>query len=391
MNSEEASRRGFACPHEGIDESYLQLLVVEQARQVCERFLDRHADRLTQQSSGLASVLSDSTRRGSSFETTWDMTFGAIYSALFLNEVCDADRRACALALRLHECGRAGEWELRLQRPTRLRFDRWLLPRADKLKVTATDGRISIHASGEGAPHRAIFQRGYSEWRGTGAARLPKLAKPGSQWIILTADAIEDEGFEDVPSDIDRQVPDCLVARCEEAMSLLEDHAQIYVRWINRVVRRIVPLQSIPNMTRSGSDARAPGVIFLSNEAAPVLIGEMLVHEATHQYLFIAGRLEKLDDGTDQTLYFSSVRKVHRPLYFIVLAYHAVGNILLFYRALRESGFPDKDMPGGEGFMPVEGRLKGQLATLEETLQNATALTALGRALWQPLYARIHE
>jgi HEXXH motif-containing protein len=72
-----------------------------------------------------------------------------------------------------------------------------------------------------------------------------------------------------------------------------------------------------------------------------------------------------------------------------LIAYHAFGNVLLFYRMARARALPaDQD---GLDIAKRMKQLEQQLETLEKALQTTTALTPLGRALWEPLYERIHD
>ena len=161
------------------------------------------------------------------------------------------------------------------------------------------------------------------------------------------------------------------------------------MHWIGYVLRDLIPLPDRSGMHNSGSEYLLPGVICVSNQNDPWALAEMLVHEATHQYLYILNRLGPLDDGTDQTLYFSPIRNMGRPIHFIVVAYHAFGNVLLFYRTVRDAISADREA-GARIHRRVE-ELDPQLAGLEHALQTTKALTPLGRALWEPLYEEVHR
>jgi HEXXH motif-containing protein len=109
----------------------------------------------------------------------------------------------------------------------------------------------------------------------------------------------------------------------------------------------------------------------------------MLIHEATHQYFHLLARYGALDDGTGE-MYFSPIKGTERPVNMILLAYHAFGNVLLFYRLcrrkrLKDAGYCRKN----------ELQLLPQLRKLEEALVHTNALTPLGEALWRPLAVRL--
>jgi HEXXH motif-containing protein len=99
----------------------------------------------------------------------------------------------------------------------------------------------------------------------------------------------------------------------------------------------------------------------------------------------LLNRLGEFDDGSDPALYYSPIRHTGRPIRWILIAYHAFANVLLFYRCCAANGL-DKD--------PYcrlnEKVLVPQLEQLEGALRKSRALTPLGRALWEPLAAKIH-
>src|SRR6185312_15271355 len=93
----------------------------------------------------------------------------------------------------------------------------------------------------------------------------------------------------------------------------------------------------------SGSSASEPGRCHMSVRAGQVKLAEMLVHEATHQYYYLVTRLGPVDDGTDSTLYYSPVKNCYRPLAYILIAYHAFANVLLFSQRCLDAGYDDRD------------------------------------------------
>jgi len=160
-------------------------------------------------------------------------------------------------------------------------------------------------------------------------------------------------------------------------------HSPQYLRWIQRLVRQILPLHDGPGMTTSSTAEWRPGVLYLANRLDPSALAEMLLHEGSHQYMYVLRRLGSLDDGSDPSLYYSPLSRQMRPLATIVLAYHAVGNILLFCR----------DCPSSSRLRPrrVEKDYSEALAAYEGVLRGSRALTRLGAALWEPISERLRD
>src|SRR5262249_18543782 len=120
-----------------------------------------------------------------------------------------------------------------------------------------------------------------------------------------------------------------------EALSYLEQNAHPYANWVWRVLRGIIPLWAAEGLTLSSSNPHHPGVVQLSIGQDPLVLAELLVHEASHQYFHLMEYVGPVDDGSDSTLYYSPFKGTERPLRAILLAYHAFANVLLLYRARR--------------------------------------------------------
>jgi HEXXH motif-containing protein len=232
---------------------------------------------------------------------------------------------------------------------------------------------------------KASFHRQGGRWVARGAQPLPALGGEDCPILLFRESAIEGLEFGG-PLRIAR-VPPALIARqCNAAVALLRRHAPVYLRWVKEVVRSIIPVNANLSGIIAGSDFTKPGVVQISFPIGTVLLAETLVHEASHQHLDVVRRLGPVHDGSDQTLYYSPIRKTGRPIDKILVAYHAFANVLLFYRLCRASGLRDR------GYIKRnEEKLLPQLAQLEAPLHRSRALTSLGKAIWEPLADRIHH
>ncbi len=173
-------------------------------------------------------------------------------------------------------------------------------------------------------------------------------------------------------------------AALQQAIALLRLHSPRYLRWVDRVLRGVMACNGTANQLRSGSDFDLPGIVQMSFPASPVAHAEMLVHECSHLNYQILTRLGDVDDGSDETLYFSPVKRTGRRIDRILLAYHAFANVMLFYRDCIATGIDD------DGYCErnIEATMP-QLATLDQALRTTPALTPLGRALYEPLAAAL--
>jgi|SRR5208337_4454286 len=386
---------GFSCPQAGLDNEFLELVVTEHAQQTVQKFIECYGGRTEIRSGGLGAVFSNWLQGTDIFETAWNSAFGEVFAAVFRNGAQDIERSAAMLALRLHEFGHAGEWKLQLAKPAYFRFDRWLLPPADAMEVSATPQVVTLNMGTANVWRKTTFQRDENGWETNNLEALPVLTRPGIRWTILTAESVapsstvllqtEVLGYSD--EDVDTQ-PELLLRSCDTAVSLIAEFADIYLAWVGKVIRELVPLRARSGIFKSGSIDLSPGVICVSNSVSnqefPWALAEVLVHEATHQYLYIARRLGRMDDGSDNTLYFSPFRNTGRPIYNILITYHAFANVVLFYRTALAHGL-SADAISALAVQKRVKELEQKLQPLEQGLQSTTSLTPLGLALWEPL------
>jgi HEXXH motif-containing protein len=379
--------RGFSCPQEGLDEAFMELVSVERARQITHLFLQGYAMELNRRSKGLVSLLERWLGSETEFATSWEMSWGELYKPLLTDSASDLASAVSSVALWLGACGVPGEWSVTLERPVRLRWGRWLLPAADSIAVQSNEKSSRISARLENVPQEARFERIAEEWEAAdGAQRLSEFGTRYKQITLLPSEGVPktfDIDFDLLPYAVSELQPE-MVETCQNTVAFLEKYAPVYLWWVLRVVRHLLLLKPDPTTSSSGSDQDTPGLIYMSYTSELPWLAESLVHEASHQYMMMLHWLGPLDDGTDTNLYYSPLKQTGRPLSRIALAYHAVGNILLFYRLCRATGAPDNGY-----WARQEPRATAQLKQLEAPLRNNPALTSIGQALCHPLMERL--
>ncbi len=381
MSELDRACRGFSNPFEPFHEGFLDAVVVAHARESVRRFLDRLAGEVRPTSDGLVPALERWLGTPASLEDVWDVAFGRLGVESREGAPPDATHRAAAAGLRIAERGAAAEWEARLDPGVRLTVGASLLPGGDRLRVRSNSRRLEIE-----------LRRGRRSWRwalprpGRSASRLDdaeplSFARVGEKSRIL----VLREGAPGLDTSVEEAVadrdPDSMAPPLEAVLRLVGRHSPRYLRWIERLVRQVLPLRDAPGMTTSSTAEWRPGVLYLANRPDPAALAEMLLHEASHQYMYVLRRLGPLDDGSDPALYPSPLSGRMRPLATIVLAYHAVGNILLFCR----------ESPDDSRLRPrrIEEEYAAARAAYERVLTGSRALTRLGAALWEPLYERL--
>jgi HEXXH motif-containing protein len=117
------------------------------------------------------------------------------------------------------------------------------------------------------------------------------------------------------------------------------------------------------------------------------LLGEMLVHEATHNYCSLASRLGSLTDCLHKELYHSPFLNAMRPLDAILVTYHAYANVYSFYRSCLGAAPDSRDVCVER--MQV---ILGDLRVIEDSIiKNRDRLTPIGAALIDPLIRELRN
>jgi len=377
---------GFSCPLESFNESLAQTIASEYARSVLDVFVQRFAQVLSK--TGLDDSFSNLLHADLPLELAWSSDLGSLYKATRLGDEDHAIRNAAAFALSAGAKGFGGEWQLELSNATKFFWDDWALPVCDKLTVICSDASASIKLSLGGDQTQVSFVRSLDGWKCETPARATRLPSFGSgrhRLVLLPRSAALDSGvFHDVNDAalaLETFSP-ALIEILTQALDLLEEHLPHYFDWIVRIIRRVAVLHSGRNVLHSGSPENQHGTILISDNFRVLSVAEMLIHEASHQYLELLNKLGPTVDPGHTKLYYSPVKQCDRPLHKILLAYHAFANVMLFYRGVAECGLADSRF---EKFQTV---LNDELRQLEHALLENDAILPIGRALVEPLIKR---
>jgi HEXXH motif-containing protein len=384
--------RGFSCPQHGLEEESWATIAIEYARSVVERFLKHHGPTLRTAGRGLDDVIAAWLRDDIHPQSAWAPIYGLLGTFLSRSPHLTPCEAAVRLGLWLHVQGVRGEWEFRLDAPTRLRWDRWLLPALDHIRVRSDGARARLRGKTQGTGLDFRFSSNRGDWSPDdtdlpGTLSAPQVRLGRHRLTFLLDDALEAPEFSFLRHEVlDKSKWAAAPQRLDEAATLLRSISPDYLDWADRVLRYVIPLNGGPKTVNSGSSESQPSVIHGSFGCPVGARAEILIHEATHQYFHLITRLGPVEDGSDTTEYYSPIKRRGRTIRYILVAYHAFGNVLLFYRACRRRGYLDED-----GYCTDNEReLAPQVEQLEAGLRRTTGLTPLGRALWEPLAERIH-
>ena len=314
---------GFSCPLEPFDETLAQTIAGAYARSVLEVFIERFNQVLTK--NGLYDQFSCLLNVDLPLELAWSLELGNLYNAALSGDDSHALKSAAAFAL--------------------------------------------MADANEAAP----------------ALRLPSFGNGNRRLVLVPRDVALDSGvFHDVDDAAEalETFSPALIEVLTETFDLLAEHLPHYSDWVVRIIRRVAITNSDHKILRSGSHPNRHGTIHISDNFRVLSVAEMLIHEASHQYLELLSKLGPTVDPGHTELYYSPAKKCNRPLDKILLAYHAFANVMLFYRDVAECGLADAYNA------QFQNTLKAELRQLEQPLVENDAILPIGRALIEPLIER---
>lgn len=353
---------------EGCD--LLEALTIESCRQAVRAFVKNVSSRVDLPTP-LITVLSNFSERITKFEDAWDPVLGAIYHAQRNQDALFLSRVSVELAIRAHTAGEAGSWHLEFPFPTSIPLATSLIDDVSALTAEA-DGQATWLeiVTQTGSIQRVLVGSDGQSWH-TGI-REPTLAN----FAYRTR-----EDYSASPAPVEPEMVNALAG----GIYLLDTTSPLYAEWVRRVVRQVAPIQCHGTQVSSWSSLHYPGLVSLTLFDSPLDMAETLVHEASHQRYHMLDRcLPMIRLGAAETLAWSPIKQCHRPLPMILLAFHAFGNIALFFRDVRASGALDH-----AGFRYHMSDLCAWLPAMAETLGCSRALTCDGDRFWRDLYARV--
>ena len=307
----------------------------------------------------------------------------------------ERDRVDAAELLAFAYCGFDGEtvagWDFALADPVRLLLHGYLFDLdglirvtidRDTMRVDRADPPLRIDMKRDGGGVTATI----ADPTGTANARLPHPiggAALGGRYMFAWHDGDEDEGeLADFwpPSasiDTDAGFLEESCAQVAEAMDVIADVAPQFTRWIAESVRGIAasPRAGDDPFT-SGSAMYRPGCISLAFPIDVDGLAELLVHEASHQHFNMLSLVAPMSTGSDTAQYYSTLKGRNRDVKTILLTFHAVANMAIFWRLLIERrGSTDRRE---KGLLTMRNHATSLVAHLEAS----SGLTTVGREFW---------
>lgn len=314
-----------------------------------------------------------------------DLGFAPEYGrAIQILETENLGASVAQFALALHEAGFCDEWSLKDLNPGLVSFAGHSILVKSFLSVKSSKDQVNIETASSAGPIHFEFARIEGVWTMAGSELQPNVkirnrsipvfigpnAHPTNLWFAAT----------DVPCVSDPLVVTCTI---QEAIDLLVEHVPIYGPWVERSLKRLAIVEGIEeNFEVSRSDTSLPGLVHISHPTDLAGIAEALVHECSHQHYHLLQFIDPLVNGKDEKLYPSPVKLAERSLERLLIAFHAVANMWVFFQRLVPS---ISDRRVRQNSMGRIQKIEAMIPTLLKPLRETDGLTDAGRAIFEPL------
>lgn len=299
---------------------------------------------------------------------------------VLLPSLCEleTDPDPCRVGTALSGVGTPGSWTFSPLPSTTAHFGPYRLELRDSIQIRHDGGAVRV-TSGAQPSEGWTFHRPAGAWmRSNGTPSRTFQLADRSVPILRQGDltlSMEPSEKNEPP----RYPPEEVVRTFEEAAALMAAASPEYTAWVAHVLRAVEVVETDGTKVESGSNPSKPGSISFTYPLRADHLATLLVHEAAHQYLHQYHAALPVVDVNDTRRYFSPFRRTERPLYGILLAFHAAVNILVFI---------DRALPLCEdsGFLTDERKeLRQAIDQMLPPMRDAPGLTATGREIVQDL------
>jgi HEXXH motif-containing protein len=338
---------------------------------------------LEQSCPGIVGLLEEWRDSEITFDSVWDTSLGNIRRALM--QRIDPITSAASFALHLCSNGVPATWRVRFEEPKRLKWGNLLFSPSVEACISGGGDSFSLDLVDVSARHLDVhLWRSEHGWQATHSEQLARWMLEQHEISLVFGNTSDCLDLLKPDGELSPLPLDEILRTCRETVALMRCYAPSYLRWIDKVLRQVIPIKGGDNRLLSCSSYDYPGTIEVSFPSEYIAVAEMLIHEASHQYFNIVRRFEEVHDGSDKRLYHSPVKEESRPIDAILLAFHAFANVVLFYRQCIAAGLED------DGYCKKNAaRHLAELNIMHSHLQSSDALTKVGVLLWKPLAAEL--
>jgi hypothetical protein len=173
----------------------------------------------------------------------------------------------------------------------------------------------------------------------------------------------------------------CSINKLNSSAKVLGESASSFVPAVSIALSHIgILYDTSGHRIMSVSSARHLGVAALTVDCNPYLTGELLVHEASHQFFNILSWTSRIETVDDREVVYSALAGRMRPASRALLAYHALVNIVLYYEGCLKFDSASGCMCDSRLDLAYDG-----IAKMDSSFSSANNLSRQTTELWEAL------
>ncbi|HVK63006.1 MAG TPA: HEXXH motif-containing putative peptide modification protein [Polyangium sp.] len=240
--------------------------------------------------------------------------------------------------------GGSGVVEVDIDTPQWLYLDGWLEPIQGACRLAAGENKTTLHSD-----------LGHATYVLSPEKNLVPAEAPGGPWRVFPSGGLAPryvtvsglrhsvEGFPWIEGP--PPAPPATVTAPQEridviraAWRLLLESAPLFAPWVASTAAGCLLLdRSGSHEAQSGSSYDHPGLIAIETPDDTAFCGELLVHECAHQHMLLYSMVAPFVQTGSDEVYYSPIKRAHRPIERVLSGAHAVGNMIVYYHALRRT------------------------------------------------------
>lgn len=375
-----------SCPQKPFDNELFEEIAISYWSSVTAKYVQTVAAEIPRHSQLVLDFLQDWFEKNDSitFRQVWDPSFGDQVNRMMFGHTGDPAAPLANIALKLTYHGVPGTWSVKFAKPQTLRFGTFILNEVSSIGCRDTGAvSVSCENSDHSARHEIVLQDG--DWQCETLRKMPAFGPKDSPILLLPSSALAEGEFTEIKQELLDDIPEASRASFQQTYKVLNQTMPHYAQWFERVITHVMVLPNQGSTIRSGSIRTIPGAVHMSDSRNVIRLGEMLVHEASHQYYHLALHLMQDHYEEPSNLYYSAVKGRERPLSSVILAYHAFANVILYYDACRKAGLDDQDHYIDRHY----DNTVSDVESLSNVINGVSSLSALGHGIVAPLEAQL--
>ena len=293
-------------------------------------------------------------------------------------------------------CGQQGSFSTQLAGAGRVFLDGCLMEVEGSVSMFA-DGRTLVVQDARSHHVFQAYAGGWTPCKDEGVQRAWPVGRIGNDqrfYIVRTGVRNASHGFpwpdqelKPLPQVVDETAMETVVRRIEAAHVLLARVSDEHLQWVRGGLAGYLLLAGPGlNDARAHGSSAFPGLLALDPPDDPVQCAELIVQEASRQYVAAFLMVAALLRENQEAAFYSPLKRSYETMGRVIIGAHAAGNVLLFQQHLARTRRLDKAAMDRRDMQRIWFESHYMCA-----LDECTNLTVAGSRFWTRLRSSVIE